>query len=240
MNKYLISVSGVAMALVLSSTVLGAVTNFTSGTPISSTDVNNNFKNLNGNLTDGPCVTNNASDEMVRVGPICVDKYEASLWPDKTNAGTTPTLANTCLADGSDCTYVAQSRVNVAPTGGVSWLQATQACANAGKRLLTPGEWFMAAVGTNPANCNLSAPVDNTGSNPTCASRHAVVDMIGNLSEFIDHVQANSTGAGVDGFPHAGYTGGQYDSTGATLVNKYFANFLVSQIDARVGFRCAR
>ena len=239
MNKFLISASGVAMALVLSSTALGAVTTFNPNTPISSSAMNANFANLNGNLTDGPCVTNNVSDEMFRVGPICVDKYEASLWPDKTNAGTTPTLANTCDVDGGNCTYVAQSRVNVEPTGSVSWLQATQACANAGKRLLTPGEWFMAAVGTNPANCNLSAPVDNTGSNPTCASRHAVVDMIGNLSEFIDHVQANSTGAS-DGLPRAGYTGGQYDSTGATLVNKYFANFLVSQIDARVGFRCAR
>ena len=27
-----------------------------------------------------PCAGNSASDEMVRVGPLCVDKYEASVW----------------------------------------------------------------------------------------------------------------------------------------------------------------
>ncbi len=68
MNKYLISVSGVAMALVLSSTALGAVTIFGSGTPILSGPMNTNFANLNGNLTDGTCV-----GAMTRVGPTCVD-----------------------------------------------------------------------------------------------------------------------------------------------------------------------
>jgi hypothetical protein len=194
----------------------------------------------------GSCAGNNTSDVMVRVGPICVDKYESSLWPDKTSAGTVPTLASTCLADGSNCTYVAQSRAGVTPTGSVSWLQATQACANAGKRLLRPAEWFMAAVGTDPVNCNnqsgASGVVANTDANPTCLSRHNILNMIGNRAEYIDYAQVDNISPSASGIPYAGYTGGHYQSTApVTLVNKYFANFLVDDASsALVGFRCTR
>jgi len=89
MNKYLISVSGVAMALVLSSTALGAVTVFSSGTPISSSDMNTNFANLNGNLRDGTCI-----GTMTRVGPTCIDQAEVG------NSMTWAQAINTCRLAG--------------------------------------------------------------------------------------------------------------------------------------------
>jgi hypothetical protein len=136
MNKFLITASGVAMALVLSSAAMGAVTTFTSGTTISSSDMNTNFANINGNLTDGTCTKNAADDVggMVRVGPICVDKYRARA------------TIGACTGDGTtDCAgVVAVSTATGSPAADFSWAQAVRACANAGKRLLTPGE-FMAA-----------------------------------------------------------------------------------------------
>jgi hypothetical protein len=125
-------------------------------------------------------------------------------------------------------------------------LQATQACANAGKRLLRPAEWFMAAVGTDPVNCNnqsgASGVVANTDANPTCLSRHNILNMIGNRAEYIDYAQVDNISPSASGIPYAGYTGGHYQSTApVTLVNKYFANFLVDDASsALVGFRCTR
>ena len=69
MKKLLISVS-VVLATAMATTAWGAVTTFTSGTTISSADMNTNFANLNGNLTDGACV---GTPALTRVGPTCVE-----------------------------------------------------------------------------------------------------------------------------------------------------------------------
>ena len=98
------------------------------------------INNLKGNLTGGTCVTNNTSDKMVRVGPICVDQYLARL---------SGALGN-CNLDGTNgagtCDIVAESTATGTPIKAdqITWAQAARACANAGKRLLTPGEWMMA------------------------------------------------------------------------------------------------
>lgn len=207
-----------------------------------------NVTNLQADVTNlqtgsGTCSGNNASDVMVRVGPICVDKYEASLWTNKTSSATA-TDTTGCNADGSGtCTFVAQSRAGVTPTSNISWMQATQACANAGKRLLRPAEWFMAAAGTDPANCNIngaSAAVASTGAYATCLSRHNVADMSGNVAEYIDYAQVDNITPSANGIPYASYSGGKYDSVGATLIDRYYANFLLTATHATVGFRCTR
>jgi hypothetical protein len=228
----------------------GTVTTNTANITSLTTTVGGHTTSINALATDvanlqtgsGSCSGNNASDVMVRVGSICVDKYEASLWTNQTSPGTSA-AAGDCLADGSNCTYVAQSRAGVTPTSSISWMQATQACANAGKRLLRPAEWFMAAAGTDPTNCNIngaSAAVANTGAYATCLSRHNVADMSGNVAEYIDYAQVDNITPSANGIPYASYSGGKYDSVGATLIDRYYANFLLTATHATVGFRCTR
>ncbi len=112
--------------------------------------------------------------DSVEVGPICVDKYEASGW-ETNDRGTinkikrgriraTKDLARTakrrgdnvddygaagCTNIGSGCTRVyALSIPFVRPSVNITWFQAAAACRNAGKRLLTNAEWQATALGT--------------------------------------------------------------------------------------------
>jgi hypothetical protein len=134
--------------------------------------------------------TGSCSDDMVAVGSLCVDKYEASLVD---SSGTLAT-STTCNADGSDCgadaggvnpAIFAQSIAGVLPAASPSWFQAAIACANVGKRLPSSAEWQMAAAGTNAASCNVSSDVlANTGANPNCVSTAGAINMVGNLWEW--------------------------------------------------------
>ncbi len=141
---------------------------------------------------------------MVPVGPLCVDKYEASVWPNPDGPnGLDPQLGimlddyTTCNDNGNDCKdkIFALSIENVTPSRFITWFQAQQACANSGKRLLTNAEWQMAAAGTpDPGDidtgfdeCNVSFannPVD-TGSRASCISNWLVHDMVGNVWEWV-------------------------------------------------------
>lgn len=137
--------------------VLAATTGltFSSGQTLTAADMNTiagAVDQVQGNAGNGTCVTNNASDVMVRVGPLCVDKYRASIYTTTASGGTALadlSTVTTCNADGTDnagaCNIVAQS-VNTTPIDGskITWAQAQRACTNAGKRLLTPGEWMAA------------------------------------------------------------------------------------------------
>ncbi|MGH8558173.1 MAG: SUMF1/EgtB/PvdO family nonheme iron enzyme, partial [Methylococcales bacterium] len=85
---------------------------------------------------------------MVKVGSLCVDAYEASVW--NTPAGGTRFGAAAddypCADNGNDCTgaIYARSEAGETPSGKITWFQAQQACVNAGKRLPTNAEWQMA------------------------------------------------------------------------------------------------
>jgi hypothetical protein len=196
--------------------------------------------NLEGGVPAATCAGNNTSDIMVRAGSVCVDKYEATLWPDKTSAGTTPELANTCNVDGSDCTYVAQSRTGVLPTVSISLYQAAAACANAGKRLLTNAEWQMAALGTVAANCNTAtSTLANTNANPTCTSSATAINMVGNAVEWVGDMALvdGTTGAGGLSGTTRGGDAGDFGAANAYYLD---AAVVANTIDALRGFRCAR
>jgi formylglycine-generating enzyme required for sulfatase activity len=165
-----------------------------------------------------------------------VDKYEASVW--EIPAGNTTLIkkvekGKATLADltaggaiqrgvggvddypyndnGNDCTDMiyAVSIPGVKPSANITWLQAQQACENAGKRLLSNAEWQPAAAGTpdpgvaddDSTTCNTTDdgfpandPV-NTGSRSACVSNRGVFDMVGNVGEVLlsrEEVQSGS------------------------------------------------
>jgi formylglycine-generating enzyme required for sulfatase activity len=159
---------------------------------------------------------------MVKVGPICVDVYEASVWsmppsngtPQGTQFGATGdvTAINDnypCSDNGNDCSASATNPIfaaslpGVKPSAFITWFQAQQACANVGKRLLRNGEWQMAAAGTpdDSASCNIGTGnistdrAENTNARETtCVSNFKVVNMVGNVWEWVeDWIQGNTS-----------------------------------------------
>lgn len=168
---------------------------FQDGTTASAAAVNANFAALQDAINGtGPCVTANASDEIVRVGSVCMDKNPASLF-DGTGA-TANALASipaACALDGSGCDGIfAQSRATpgaVKDGTQVSWARAARACANSGKRLPTAGEWATAkALGIITLTNNAGEWIDGAGGGSGTVSAlpasHMRVDTAGKLNYF--------------------------------------------------------
>ncbi len=162
-------------------------------------------------FTGTSCVGNSVNDILVKVGPLCVDRYEASVWSNPDGTGTAYGVfgVQTAYPGGFPATgnwttaVYAVSRAGVLPSTGLTWFQAQQACALSGKRLLTNAEWQMAAAGTpdpgaggnGTTQCNTitTGPVA-TGSAGNCASNWGVQDMVGNVWEWVaDWIQGNTT-----------------------------------------------
>ncbi|MBI3609190.1 MAG: SUMF1/EgtB/PvdO family nonheme iron enzyme, partial [Nitrospirae bacterium] len=167
------------------------------GSPDTANQVRDKF------FTGTSCVGNNAGDIMVKVGPLCVDKYEASVWSGADGTGTQ--YGTDCCTDDYPATFpdngnwtapvYAVSKFGVTPSRQITWFQAQQACALSGKRLLTNAEWQMAAAGTpdpgtdnGTTDCAINADelvLVPTGSRSACVSKWGVRDMVGNLWELV-------------------------------------------------------
>ena len=163
-----------------------------------------------GNPVGIACAGNDENDIMVRVGPLCVDMYEASVW-NTPEGGVTQygLVADTpdypCGVNGSNCggsvaNIYARSEAGVMPSTDITWFQAVQACANSGKRLLTNAEWQMAASGTPSGQCNIdSGARADTDANPNCVSNWGVVNMVGNIDEWVADWMAGTRETGGPG-----------------------------------------
>lgn len=114
------------------------------------------------------CDTGFANDVMVEVGSWCVDKYESSICDTRDGTGTCwfanglstdgsyPDAANLPTSfnrDGSGSTPVyAVSKPGVTPARGMTWYQASVACAMSGKQIIPDDVWQLAAIGTIDPN----------------------------------------------------------------------------------------
>jgi len=153
----------------------------------------------------------------------------------------------------------------VLPTGCLTWFQANQACVLSGKRLLTNQEWQNAGAGTpdlttdnGTTDCNInSGGPFNTGSRSSCISTYGIVDMGGNVSEWVADWVPQSTSCPMWGafsddrmcLSGASTTatgpgallrgGGIHSSTDAGIFNVN-AGFSPAWSDYGLGFRCAR
>jgi formylglycine-generating enzyme required for sulfatase activity len=158
----------------------------------------------------GTAIGNDAGcpPNMAQVGPLCVDKYEATVWSEFPTSDGRPRgiqFGRTgddypCSFNGDDCSganpIYAASVPGRKPSAFITWFQAQQACLNVGKRLLTNAEWQGAAAGTptdyepnaddGMHDCNTSTAnrVVPAGSRSNCVSNFGVFDMVGNLVEW--------------------------------------------------------
>ena len=163
-------------------------------------------------------------DEMVKVGDFWIDRYEASLvdaayWNggacDGASSATIPYGSMgadpeddypTTFPDNGNFTapVYACSVADERPSRKMTWFQAQQACALAGKRLCTNAEWQAAVAGTaDPGDVDgteggpchtggrLGVIPRSTGNAAACVSRWGAEDMIGNVDEWVaDWMQA--------------------------------------------------
>ena len=170
-------------------------------------------------MTSAASAASSCGPDAVAAGPVCLDRYEATVWrvpnPTTTNAslvtkitlgtatradltagGATRVIArDACSRSGQDCAndIYAVSLASELPSGLITWFQAQEACANAGKRLPTSAEWQVGANGTpDPGpddrvkDCNsASGAVSITGARSACVSALGAFDMVGNLTEWV-------------------------------------------------------
>jgi hypothetical protein len=171
--------------------------------------------------------------DAVLAGTVCLDRYEASVWrvpnPTTTNAklvkkirkgkatvaalsaggatqlGTAGDDYAPCTGNAQNCAddIYAVSLPGVTPAAFITWFQAQEACANAGKRLPTSAEWQVGANGSpdpggdnGTTDCNTASAfaVTATGARSACVSTRGAFDMVGNLDEWVADWVPRSTG----------------------------------------------
>ncbi|MBI2894280.1 MAG: SUMF1/EgtB/PvdO family nonheme iron enzyme [Deltaproteobacteria bacterium] len=131
------------------------------------------------------------TDEMAKVGDFWIDRYETSTCPGSGGLGG---VSGGDENGGETTVAAACSVASATPQGSITWFQAAQMCANAGKHLCTNAEWQTAASGTpdpgattEEEECNVSSDGTPaaTGSHTDCVSRFGAYDMAGNFWEWV-------------------------------------------------------
>jgi hypothetical protein len=135
---------------------------------------------------------------------LCVDQYEAS--PAPNCAFLDPlTQRDTAVNVAQGCGMV--SAPGLSPWRFVSQVEAKQICAQSGKRLLSPSEWYELALATQL----ISSCLDESGNGRTvptgsrsCVTLHEIHDLVGNVWEWTDAVVVDGQYKGRQ-LPASGY-----------------------------------
>ena len=236
------------------------------------------------------------ASDAVEAGTVCLDRGEASVWrvPNPTTAnailvrkiqlgkatstdlmrgGATQLGAAgddyaPCANNGQNCAndVYAVSLPSEIPSTNITWFQAQEACANAGKRLPTSAEWQVGANGTpdpgpddGTTDCNSASDgASLTGARAKCISARGAFDMVGNVAEWVvDWVPFSTVCPGWASFsnddmclagasttqhnPGALVRGGAFAAVGGPLAGPFAVHdFAPFHAAAFIGFRCVR
>ncbi|MBZ0297440.1 MAG: formylglycine-generating enzyme family protein, partial [Anaerolineae bacterium] len=173
---------------------------------------------------------------------------------------------NATIAQDERGVYVSQPIVDTVPVTYVTWYGAKAYCEAIGRRLPTEAEWERAAKGSDrrvypwgndwdPLYAKTSIPEDGTvgalpvGSYPLGASPYSLLDMAGNVAEWVSdwyspvyYVQPDASGLNPQG-PQVGeqkvVRGGSWDAKPFFARTVHRQSFLPDQAGAWLGFRCA-
>ena len=149
-------------------------------------------------------VCKKGKDEIVKVGDFWIDRYETQIVDSATFAsgkcngsgksfGMTLGDYTSKFPESGNWTnpLYACSVAGITPSTYMTWFQAQQACALAGKHLCTNDQWQAAAAGTpdTAASCNISGTPSvksiTTGKWPLCISNWGAMDMVGSVTEWV-------------------------------------------------------
>lgn len=227
-HSFLSQVLGMILGVTFSGVVYaGQVTNptFAGNETLTAAHMNNIKTAVNANDTlSGACTVGagDATDGMARVGPVCVDKYAArasfaGCALNGAGAGCATAIATSDPADG-------------AIASGMSPAQAARACANAGKRLLTPGEWLAAFV-SGALSDVVTAPADAT------QDRMEFVDAL--LTIRSTNTVTDPSGPGAAIAAQGSYMGPRFDASNKVQMLSNIAYDETGGVTF-IRFRCAR
>ena len=145
-------------------------------------------------------------DQMVKVGDIWVDRFEASVWANEDCVGGPEAPFDEATPYGLTADWppwfpyhgqfsvplFACSVSGVIPSAHLTWFQAQATCAASGKHLISNAEWQGASIGSRDPGasdgadgaCVTSGGITRVSSEGTsCVSYWGAEDMIGNLWE---------------------------------------------------------
>jgi formylglycine-generating enzyme required for sulfatase activity len=150
-----------------------------------------------------------------------MDQFEASVGSSCPHKETESELATIDNVSNEHCVPV--SAVDALPWRFVSFTQAQQLCARAGKRLPTATEWYRAAAGLMvDDHCVLTTAAVEKSTSGRCASPAGVSDLVGNVWEWVD--ETVTEGKWNDRYlPASGYVD-SVDEAGMVLTTSATAN----------------